>query len=128
MSGAIGLGAALDYVSGIGMERIEQAEAELMGYALDVLSTIPGLRFIGEAAHRAGAISFLLGEHHPFDVGELLDKQGIAVRTGHHCCQPVMDRMGIPGTVRASFGMYNTKEEVDRLVTARLKAQRMLAS
>lgn len=126
MSGAIGLGAALDYVSGIGMERIEQAEAELMGYALDVLSTIPGLRFIGEAAHRAGAISFLLGEHHPFDVGELLDKQGIAVRTGHHCCQPVMDRMGIPGTVRASFGMYNTKEEVDRLADAIRKSARIL--
>ena len=126
MSGAIGLGAALDYVSGIGMERIEQAEAELMGYALDVLSTIPGLRFIGEAAHRAGAISFLLGEHHPFDVGELLDKQGIAVRTGHHCCQPVMDRMNIPGTVRASFGIYNTKEEVDRLAEAIRKSARIL--
>lgn len=126
MSGAIGLGAALDYVSGIGMERIEQAEAELMGYALDVLSTIPGLRFIGEAAHRAGAISFLLGEHHPFDVGELLDKQGIAVRTGHHCCQPVMDRLDIPGTVRASFGIYNTKEEVDRLADAIRKSARIL--
>ena len=126
MSGAIGLGAALDYVSGIGMERIEQAEAELMGYALDVLSTIPGLRFIGEAAHRAGAISFLLGEHHPFDVGELLDKQGIAVRTGHHCCQPVMDWMDIPGTVRASFGIYNTKEEVDRLADAIRKSARIL--
>lgn len=126
MSGAIGLGAALDYVSGIGMERIEQAEAELMGYALDVLSTIPGLRFIGEAAHRAGAISFLLGEHHPLDVGELLDKQGIAVRTGHHCCQPVMDRLDIPGTVRASFGIYNTKEEVDRLADAIRKSARIL--
>lgn len=126
MSGAIGLGAALDYVSGIGMERIEQAEAELMGYALDALSTIPGLRFIGEAAHRAGAISFLLGEHHPFDVGELLDKQGIAVRTGHHCCQPVMDRLDIPGTVRASFGIYNTKEEVDRLADAIRKSARIL--
>jgi cysteine desulfurase/selenocysteine lyase len=126
MSGAIGLGAALDYVNSIGIERIQQAEAALMGYALDVLATVPTLRFIGEARHRAGAISFLLGGHHPFDVGELLDKQGIAVRTGHHCTQPVMDRLGIPGTVRASFSIYNTPEEVDRLAAGLIKAGRIL--
>jgi cysteine desulfurase / selenocysteine lyase len=126
MSGAIGLGAAIDYVNSIGIDRIQQAEEALMGYALDVLSSVPGIRFVGEARHRAGAISFLLGDHHPFDVGELLDKQGIAVRTGHHCTQPVMDRLGIPGTVRASFSVYNTPEDVDRLVAALLKAGRML--
>jgi cysteine desulfurase/selenocysteine lyase len=126
MSGAIGLGAALDYVNSIGIGRIQQAEAALMGYALDVLSAVPSLRFIGEARHRAGAISFLLGNHHPFDVGELLDKQGIAVRTGHHCTQPVMDRLGIPGTVRASFSIYNTPEEVDRLAAGLVKAGKIL--
>ena len=126
MSGAIGLGAALDYVNSIGIERIQQAETALMGYALEVLAEIPSLRFIGEARHRAGAISFLLGDHHPFDVGELLDKQGIAVRTGHHCTQPVMDRLGIPGTVRASFSIYNTPEEVDRLAAGLIKAGKIL--
>jgi cysteine desulfurase/selenocysteine lyase len=126
MSGAIGLGAALDYVNSIGIQRIQQAEAALMGYALEVLAAIPSLRFIGEARHRAGAISFLLGNHHPFDVGELLDKQGIAVRTGHHCTQPVMDRLGIPGTVRASFSIYNTPAEVDRLAEGLRKAARIL--
>jgi cysteine desulfurase/selenocysteine lyase len=126
MSGAIGLRAAIDYVESIGIDRIQLAEEALMTYAMDALSTIPGIRFIGEASNRAGAISFLLGKHHPFDVGELLDKQGIAVRTGHHCCQPVMDRLDIPGTVRASFSVYNTPEDVDRLVTALEKSGRML--
>ena len=126
MSGAIGLKAALDYVESIGLDRIQLAEEALMSYALDALSTVPGIRFVGEAEHRAGAISFLLGRHHPFDVGELLDKQGIAVRTGHHCCQPVMDRLDIPGTVRASFSIYNTPADVDRLVSALEKSGRIL--
>lgn len=126
MSGAIGLGAALDFVESIGIERIHAIEEHLMSYAIEALSTVPTLRFIGEARHRAGAISFLLGDHHPFDVGELLDKQGIAVRTGHHCTQPVMDRLGIPGTVRASFAVYNTTEDVDRLLAAVKKAERIL--
>lgn len=126
MSGAIGLKAALDYVDNIGIDRIQMAEEALMSYALDALSTVPGLRFIGEAEHRSGVISFLLGQHHPFDVGELLDKQGIAVRTGHHCCQPVMDFLDIAGTVRASFSVYNTPADVDRLVAALQKAGRVL--
>jgi cysteine desulfurase/selenocysteine lyase len=126
IAGAIGLGAALDYVNRIGIDRIKLAEEALMEYALELMSTVPGIRFIGEAANRAGVISFLLGDHHPFDVGELLDKQGIAVRTGHHCCQPVMDRLGIPGTVRASFSVYNTPGDVDRLVTALGKTAKML--
>jgi cysteine desulfurase/selenocysteine lyase len=126
MAGAIGLRAAIDYVESIGIDRIQLAEEALMGYALDSLSTVPGFRLVGEAFHRSGAISFLLGDHHPFDVGELLDKQGIAVRTGHHCTQPVMDRLGIPGTVRASLAIYNTIDDIDRLVVGLQKAGRIL--
>jgi cysteine desulfurase/selenocysteine lyase len=126
IAGAIGLGAAIDFVNSIGVDRIKLAEEALMEYALELMSGVPGIRFIGEAANRAGVISFLLGNHHPFDVGEILDKQGIAVRTGHHCCQPVMDRLCIPGTVRASFSVYNTPEDVDRLVKGLEKTARML--
>ena len=116
ISGAIGLAAALDYLNELGREQIRETEHDLMQYALKTLATIDGLRFIGQAPERAGAISFLIDGLHPFDVGELLDKQGIAVRTGHHCTQPVMDFFGIPGTVRASFAFYNTKQEVDLLI------------
>ncbi|MFA6057095.1 MAG: cysteine desulfurase [Taibaiella sp.] len=116
VSGAIGLGAALDYVNEIGLDTIIESEHALMEYAHERLATIPDLRFIGNAKERAGTISFLVGNVHPFDLGEILDKQSIAVRTGHHCCQPIMEFFEIPGTVRASFSFYNTKEEVDRLV------------
>lgn len=126
ISGAIALGAAADYIKHTGLENIRQAEEELIGYAYNRLSAIDGLRFIGDAAHRAGAISFLVNDIHPFDMGELLDKQSIAVRTGHHCTQPLMDLFGIPGTVRASFAFYNTKEEVDLLITGIEKAIQML--
>ena len=122
----IGLGAAIDYVNSIGLENIQKAEEELLTYAIKALSAVPQIRFIGEAKHRSGAVSFLLGNAHPFDVGELLDKQGIAVRTGHHCAQPVMDIFGIPGTVRASFAFYNTKEEIDALVKGLERASNML--
>ncbi|MBX3242047.1 MAG: cysteine desulfurase [Chitinophagaceae bacterium] len=126
ISGAIALGAAADYIQKIGLENIQQAEAALINYAYERLAAIEGLRFIGDAAHRAGAISFLVKDIHPFDMGELLDKQSIAVRTGHHCTQPLMDIFGIPGTVRASFAFYNTKEEVDYLVAGINKAAQML--
>lgn len=126
ISGAIGLGAALSYLESVGREEIHVAEEELMAYALEQLSAIKGLRFIGNAKHRAGAVSFLVDNIHPFDMGEILDKQGIAVRTGHHCTQPVMDFFKIPGTVRASFSFYNTKEEVDQLVKGIEKARQML--
>jgi cysteine desulfurase / selenocysteine lyase len=126
ISGAIGLGAALDYLQSIGRAAIHEAEEALMTYALQQLSAVKGLRFIGNAKNRAGAISFLVDDIHPFDMGELLDKQGIAVRTGHHCTQPVMDFFKIPGTVRASFSFYNTKEEVDQLVKAIERARQML--
>ncbi len=126
ISGGIALGAAIDYVQHIGISAIQQAEEEVVTYAYDRLSAIPSLRFIGDAKHRSGAISFLVGNIHPFDLGEILDKQSIAVRTGHHCTQPVMDFFHIPGTVRASFAFYNTKAEVDALVDGIEKAKRML--
>jgi len=113
--GSIALGTALDYVQEIGMEQIDAYESELCSYALSRLGEIPGMRIIGNAPHRSAVISFLVGTIHPSDMGTLLDRLGIAVRTGHHCAEPLMDRMGIPGTVRASFSFYNTKAEIDAL-------------
>ena len=123
---AIGLGAAIDYVNSIGLDIIREREQQLQYYALEQLQTIDELRLIGQAKERAASISFLVGEHHPFDVGEILDKQSIAVRTGHHCTQPIMDQFGIPGTVRASLAFYNTEEEIDKLVKGIKKAVMML--
>lgn len=113
---AVGLKNALDYVSAIGMDKIEAYENALTQYAINQLETIPGMRIFGQPAHRSSVISFLVGSIHHLDMGTLLDQLGIAVRTGHHCAEPVMIRYGIEGTVRASFGLYNTEEEVDRLV------------
>jgi cysteine desulfurase/selenocysteine lyase len=128
MAGSVGLGAAIDYVRGLGIRNIQRAEQELMEYALGVLGDIDGLRLVGrtDASRRAGVISFLVGNIHPFDLGELLDKQGIAVRTGHHCAQPVMDRYCIPGTVRASMAVYTSREDIDRLAAGIRKASMML--
>ncbi|MBO4442388.1 MAG: cysteine desulfurase [Bacteroidaceae bacterium] len=114
--GSIALGVALDYVRGIGMEQIAAYESELCSYALKRLADIPGMRFIGNSPYRSGVISFLVGQIHPSDMGTLLDRLGIAVRTGHHCAEPLMDRFGIPGTVRASFSFYNTRSEIDTLI------------
>lgn len=114
--GTTGLAKALDYVSGVGMENIAAHEHELTVYATARLKEIPGMRIFGEAEHKSSVISFLVGDIHHFDLGTLLDRLGIAVRTGHHCAQPLMQRLGIEGTVRASFAMYNTKEEIDALV------------
>lgn len=128
MAGMIGLGAAIRYVQGLGLRNIRAAEEEVMEYALDVLREIEGFRLVGgmDARHRAGVISFLVGNIHPFDLGEILDQQGIAVRTGHHCAQPIMDRYCIPGTVRASLAVYNTKAEMDRLAAGIRKAMTIL--
>ena len=119
------LGTALDYLNAIGFERIAAYEQELLDYATEKLATIEGIRFIGEAANKASVISFLLGDIHPYDTGVILDQMGIAVRTGHHCTQPIMQRFGIPGTVRASFAFYNTKEEIDRLYEGLLKVKQL---
>lgn len=114
--GSTALAKALDYVSAIGMDKIAAYEHELTVYAMNRLKEIPGMRIFGEAEHKGGVISFLVGNIHHFDMGTLLDRLGIAVRTGHHCAEPLMHRVGIEGTVRASLGLYNTKEEIDALV------------
>ena len=126
IEGAIGLGAALNYVNAVGMQQIAAHEHELLIYAKQELAKIPGMRFIGEAREQAGVISFAVGNIHPFDIGTVLDQQGVAVRTGHHCTQPLMERYGIPGTVRISFALYNTQEEIDHLIVALNKAIKML--
>lgn len=125
IAGAVGLSAAIDYVSEVGLENIAAYEAELLAYATERLSHIRGLRIIGNAKHKAAVISFVLDGVHPHDVGTVLDREGIAVRTGHHCAQPVMERFGIPATTRASFALYNTREEIDRLVRAIEKVKEM---
>ena len=116
ISGAIGLGAAIDYVNDIGLEAINSYESELTAYGTDRLEQIAGLRIIGTSLHKGSVLSFTLGDIHPHDIGTILDSEGIAIRTGHHCAQPVMERYGIPATARASMSFYNTKEEIDILV------------
>lgn len=125
--GTTALAKALDYVSALGIDAIARHEHELTTYALARLKVIPGMHIFGEAAERGAVISFLVGNIHPFDMGTLLDRLGIAVRTGHHCAEPLMHRMGIEGTVRASFGLYNTKEEVDALAAGIERVSRMFA-
>lgn len=115
--GSIALASALDYIQAIGMDEIARYESDLCLYAVGRLQEIPGIRLIGNPEHRSGVVSFLVGDIHPSDMGTLLDRLGIAVRTGHHCAEPLMDRFGIPGTVRASFSFYNTRAEVDALVS-----------
>ena len=119
------LAKALDYVSEIGMNNIQRHEQELTRYAMERMAEIPGMRFIGTAPEKDAVISFLVGDIHHLDMGTLLDRLGIAVRTGHHCAEPLMRRMGIEGTVRASFGLYNTKEEVDILVAGIDRVRKM---
>lgn len=125
--GTTALAKALDYVSSLGIDAIARHEHELTTYALKQLEAIPGMRIFGKAEERGAVISFLVGNIHHFDMGTLLDRLGIAVRTGHHCAEPLMHRMGIEGTVRASFGLYNTKEEVDALVAGIERVSRMFA-
>lgn len=124
--GSISLAKAIDYVQNLGMDNISAYEDELCSYAVERLRTIAGIRFIGEPGHRSGVVSFLVGNTHPSDTGTLLDKLGVAVRTGHHCAEPLMDRFGIPGTVRASFALYNTKAEIDVFVAALERVSKML--
>lgn len=123
--GTTGLARALDYVSALGMDTIAAYEHELTEYATRRLKEIPGMRIFGESGQKGSVISFLVGNIHHFDLGTLLDRLGIAVRTGHHCAQPLMTRLGIEGTVRASFGLYNTKEEVDTLVAGIERVRKM---
>jgi cysteine desulfurase/selenocysteine lyase len=120
------LGYAVDYIQQVGLPAIHAYEENLLHYATEQLLTIPGLRIIGTSPHKSGVVSFLINDLHPYDVGVILDKLGVAVRTGHHCTQPIMDKWNIPGTVRASFAMYNTKEDIDVLVAGVQKAADML--
>ena len=116
IAGGIALGAAVDWVQGIGLDAIAAHEDDLLRYGTRVLEAIPGLRIVGTAREKAGVLSFVLDGIHPHDVGTILDREGIAIRTGHHCAQPVMDFFEVPATARASLGLYNTREEIDALV------------
>ena len=127
ISEVVAFGTAIDYLDEIGWDFIQEQEKELLDYATAKLSSIEGLKIYGEAENKASVISFLLEDIHPYDVGMVLDKLGIAVRTGHHCTQPIMDRFGIPGTVRASFAFYNTTEEIDRLYEGLLRVKTMFS-
>jgi cysteine desulfurase/selenocysteine lyase len=118
VAGAVGLAAAIDYFSALDREAVEVYERDLLSYATRALLEIPGLRIIGTAREKAGVISFVLDRIHPHDIGTIVDQEGIAIRTGHHCAQPVMDRFGVPATARASLAFYNTKEDIDALVTS----------
>ena len=122
IAGAIGLGAAVDYVNALGFDNIAAYESKLLSYATEAISAIPGVRLIGTAPDKAAVLSFVVDSIHPHDVGTILDGEGIAVRTGHHCAQPVMERFGVPATVRASMVFYNTLEEIDALVAGIHKA------
>jgi cysteine desulfurase/selenocysteine lyase len=124
--GGIAFGAALDYMNAIGIKNIAEYENELLTYATTRLKEISELRIIGDVAHKTAVISFVVEGAHPYDIGSILDKMGIAVRTGHHCAQPIMDFYQIPGTIRASFSFYNTFEEIDRLIEALKRALSML--
>ncbi|MEJ2237686.1 MAG: cysteine desulfurase [Gemmatimonadales bacterium] len=125
IAGAVGLGAAIGYMDGIGWELIQGQEAALLEYALTQLQTVPGLRIIGSAESRAGVVSFIMEGVHAHDIGTIVDQEGVAIRTGHHCTQPVMDFFGVPATARASFAFYNTIEEVDVLIGALRKARKV---
>lgn len=122
----IGFGAAIKYVNQLGLDEIERHEADVLAYATNSLCAMPGVRIVGTAPEKAGVLSFVMGDIHPHDIGTILDSEGIAVRTGHHCAQPVMQRLGIPATARASFGLYNTREEVDALVAGIRKVQEVM--
>jgi cysteine desulfurase/selenocysteine lyase len=118
IAGAVGLGAALDYVSAVGLEAIARHERDLLAYGTEALLTVPGLRLIGTARHKASILSFVMENAHPHDVGTIVDREGVAIRTGHHCAQPVMDRFCVPATARASLAMYNTRADIDALTAA----------
>ena len=120
-----GLATAIDYIETLGMENIQAHEQELTRYCMEQLSTVPDIRFFGQAKQKDAVVSFLVGDIHHLDMGTLLDRLGIAVRTGHHCAHPLMTRLGVTGTVRASFGLYNTKEEVDVLVEGIRRVSKM---
>jgi cysteine desulfurase/selenocysteine lyase len=127
IAGVIGVGAAIEYLGRIALERVAAHEDHLLAYATERISSLPGVRLIGTAQEKAAVLSFVLEGAHPHDIGTVLDQEGIAVRTGHHCAQPVMQFFGVPATARASFALYNTEEEVDALMRGICKVQEIFA-
>jgi cysteine desulfurase/selenocysteine lyase len=123
IAGVVGLGAAIDYVDALGLDRIAAHEADVLDYATSAVASIPGLRLIGTAPDKAAVLSFVMADIHPHDIGTLLDREGVAIRTGHHCCQPLMNRFAVPATARASLGLYNTRDDID-VLCAGLEATR----
>lgn len=126
ISGAIVLGVAVEFLAAVGFDRVQAHESALLAYGTDALQQVPGLRLIGTAAHKASILSFVIDGIHPHDIGTIVDLSGVAIRTGHHCAQPVMDRLGIPATARASLAMYNTRDDIDALVAALHQARKVL--
>jgi cysteine desulfurase/selenocysteine lyase len=126
IAGAVGLGAAIDYVSGIGLAAIAAHEQDLLAYATNRAAEVAGMRIVGTAREKASILSFELAGVHPHDIGTILDSEGIAIRAGHHCAMPVMRRFGVPATARASFGMYNTRDEIDALIAALHRAREVI--
>ena len=127
IAGALGLAAALEYLTGIGADRVQVHEQDLLAYGTGALAAIPGLRLTGTARHKAGILAFVLDGVHPHDIGTILDRQGVAIRAGHHCCQPLMARLGVPATARASLALYNTRDDIDALVRALHKVQEVFS-
>jgi len=127
IAGVVGLAAAIDYLSDLGLDRVAAHEHELLAYGTEALTTIPGLRLTGTAAQKAGILSFVMDDVHPHDIGTILDREGVAIRAGHHCCQPLMARLGVPATARASLALYNTRAEIDALVSALRKVREVFA-
>ena len=125
IAGGIGLEACIRFMEGLGLDHIERYESSLLRYATEKLKSVEGVRILGESKRKSGSISFLMEGIHPFDAGTILDKLGIAIRTGHHCGQPIMDRYNISGTMRASFALYNTKEEIDTFIEALDKVKKI---
>jgi len=127
IAGVIGLGAAITYITQLGLDNIAHHEHDLLAYATRAFAALPGVHLIGTAKQKAGVLSFVMDGIHPHDIGTILDQEGVAIRTGHHCAQPVMERFGVPATARASFGLYNTREEIDLLVQATQKVREVFA-
>jgi cysteine desulfurase / selenocysteine lyase len=127
IAGVVGMGAGIQYLADQGLEAVAAHEADLLAYATDAVSRIPGVRLIGTAPRKAGVLSFVMDDAHPHDIGTIVDVEGVAIRTGHHCAQPVMDRFGVPATARASFALYNTRADVDALVRALERVRELFA-
>jgi cysteine desulfurase/selenocysteine lyase len=127
IAGSVGLGAAIDYVKALDFAAVTAYEKELLDYATKALTASPGIRIVGTASNKASVLSFVMDDVHPHDIGTILDQEGVAIRTGHHCTQPLMERLCVPATARASLALYNTKEEIDALVGALSKVREIFA-